>query len=254
MKSLRAIRIAIMPALLLCGFLMPCICAFGQGSILIQNVGPNLNAPVRRFDGALIPAGDDCTVELWVGTWPGGLMPLIGSRRRFVVQGFFGIGDPEVAVPGFPPGSRPWCQVRIWYNPGGSVTNFAQAVSSGQVLGESCAFELATGLGDPTRMPPVPAPPLAGMPAMTVGGFWYYSCGPPLSRLTMTGGSANELILRDTSQVSSSQLWIAASTNLSSPSNWTVWSVVTNAPAEYVFTVPISTDEPSRFFRVVRVP
>jgi hypothetical protein len=33
-----------------------------------------------------------------------------------------------------------------------------------------------------------------------------------------------------------------------------VWSVVTNAPAEYVFTVPISTYEPSRFFRVVRVP
>jgi len=246
MKTFRVIPIGILPVLL-CALFLTCADAHGQGSILIQNIGPGYNATVQGPDGALIPAGNAYTVELWVGVWPDALTPVSEERRTFTAPGYFGVGSPQAIVPGFSPGSHPWCQVRIWNNQGGTITNYAQAISAGVPYYPSRIFQLGVGLGNPTVTPVVPAAFLSGLMGPNP-----LDQNPQLRLIRFT--SDKELTVRSTTSSGSSSLQVLTSTNLSSPSNWTPWSVVTNAPAEYEFAVPIATNEPARFFRVLRVP
>jgi hypothetical protein len=136
--------------------------AYGQGSILFNNVGTGVNAPVRDMNDALIPAGTGFTVELLAGAATGALSPVSGTTT-FVAPGTF-LGSQRI-LDGLAPGSFPFFQVRVWENQGGTITSYAAAQAAGAQWGASSEFQLsnATGLGNPTGVPPTPAPALVGM-------------------------------------------------------------------------------------------
>jgi hypothetical protein len=154
------------------GVLLVNISALAQGTILLQNIGPGLNAPVRDFNGALIPAGSSqYTIELLAGTTAASVAPFATpiTTTTWVGGGYFGVGDPGRALPGFAPGTFPFFQIRAWNNTGG-VTSYVAALIANQAYGPGPVFQLVSGgglsgLGNPNASPPVPAPPLFGMPS-----------------------------------------------------------------------------------------
>ena len=143
------------------------LAAFGQGSVLFQNVGPGLNAGIKDSTGTLIPAGSAFTAELLAGTTAanvGALTPAI-MTTTWVGNGWFGVGQPEKVLQGFAPGATPFLQVRAWDNAGGTITSYAAAVAGGKQAGASTIWQLAAtgGLGNPGASPAVPGPALLGM-------------------------------------------------------------------------------------------
>ncbi len=156
---------------LLAGMLLVSFSAKSQGTILLQNIGAGLNAGVRDFGGALIPAGSSqLTIELVAGTTAASITPFVTpiTTTTWVGNGWFGVGDPERVLQGFAPGSFPFFQLRAWNNTGG-ITSWAAALAAGQAYLPSTIFQLIpggglNGLGNPTAVPSVPAPALFGMP------------------------------------------------------------------------------------------
>ena len=176
--------------------------ALAQGTILLQNIGPGLYASVRGPDGALIPAGSSqYTVELLAGTSAASATPFPTpiTTTTWVANGIFGVGDPERVLPGFAPGSFPFFSLRAWNNTGG-ITSFDAAVAVGQAYPLWNVFQLApggglNGLGNPTAVPSVPAPPLFGMPT----GWTFLSISvpePSIVVLVVVGAAALLLIRR----------------------------------------------------------
>src|SRR5260370_1417421 len=114
--------------------LLVSLSALAQGTILLQNIGAGLNAGVRDFGGALIPAGSSqLTIELLAGTSAGSATPFVTpiTTTTWVGNGWFGVGDPERVLPGFAPGSFPFFQLRAWNNTGG-ISSWAAALAAGQ--------------------------------------------------------------------------------------------------------------------------
>lgn len=136
--------------------------AYGQGSILFNNVGPGLNAPVSQASGDLVPSGAGFTAELLAGADAGSLAAVQGTTT-FVQAGYF-LGGERV-LPGLAPGSQPFFQVQVWENQGGTIASYAAAQGAGVQYGASSIFQLTApgGLGNPGGQPPVPAPALQGM-------------------------------------------------------------------------------------------
>jgi hypothetical protein len=155
--------------------LLVSLSALAQGTIQFQNIGAGLNAGVRYL-GTLVPAGSSqYTIELLAGTTATSLAPFVTpiTTTTWVGNGWFGVGDPERVLPGFAPGSYPFFQLRAWNNTGG-ITSWAAALAANQAYGAFpvTPFQLnpapgggLNGLGNPTASPPVPAPPLYGMPS-----------------------------------------------------------------------------------------
>jgi len=150
--------------------------ALAQGTILLQNIGPGVNAPVRTFfPGNLVPAGSSqYTIELLAGTTASSVAPFATpiTTTTWVGGGYFGVGDPERVLPGFAPGSFPFLQLRAWNNTGG-ITSYAAALAAGQAYVPSALFQLIpggglSGLGNPSASPPIPAPALFGMAGYVV--------------------------------------------------------------------------------------
>jgi len=137
--------------------------AYGQGTVLFQNVGPGLNAPVNLQAGGMVPAGDSFTAELLVGTTASALTPVTGTTG-FAQAGYF-LGGTKT-LDGFAPGSQPFFQVRVWENMGGTVASYAAATTAGVQYGSSLTFQLG-GSGSTASLgggsPPLPAPALIGM-------------------------------------------------------------------------------------------
>jgi len=155
--------------------LLVSLSALAQGTILLQNLGAGLNAPVRGPDGFLIPAGSSqYTIELLAGTSAASVAPFLTpiTTTTWVDGGYFGVGDPERVLPGFAPGTFPFFQFRAWNNTGG-VNNYLTALERGQAYPPSPTFQLIpggglNGLGNPGATPPVPASGLFGMPTFTL--------------------------------------------------------------------------------------
>jgi hypothetical protein len=142
--------------------------AFGQGSILFNNVGTGVNSPVRDQNGVVIPAGVGFTVELFAGATADSLSAVTGTTT-FVAPGTF-LGSQRVLT-GLAPGSYPFFEVRVWENQGGTFTSYEAARDGLAQFGSSNPFQLAgttTGLGNPTGVPPSPAPALVGMPSFNL--------------------------------------------------------------------------------------
>ncbi len=144
---------------------------YGQGSILFNNVGPGLAAPVTQFDGTLVPAGTGFTVELLAGADANSLAAVSGTTT-FIAPGSF-IGGERV-LPGLVPGSKPFFQVQVWENLGGTVTVYGDAAGAGAQFGQSAVFQLGgtAVLGNPTSDPPVPALALIGMTRLPEPGTY----------------------------------------------------------------------------------
>jgi hypothetical protein len=149
--------------------------AYGQGSILFQNLWPGGSAQVRDYSGALISAGTSWTVELLAGSSAGSVAPFATpiTTTAWVGAGFFGVGQPERVLPGFAPGNLPFLQVRLWDNAGGTITSYAAAIAAGSQYGSSAVWQLpgpptTGGLGNPGASPPVPGPALVGMTGLAL--------------------------------------------------------------------------------------
>jgi hypothetical protein len=136
--------------------------AQAQGTIIFSNKGPGLYAPITSYwDGSLLPAGNQYTVELWVGNGADSLRPVI--QTHLSSPGVFGEGLPPVSVPGLPAGLPVAFQVFAWDNRGGTV-NDKETAQSKMLLGLSAVYGpvfLGDADGDPA------APILAGLQS-----FW----------------------------------------------------------------------------------
>jgi len=147
--------------------------ALAQGSILLQNLGSGFtNAAVKDPNGVLVAAGSSqYTIELLGGTSATSVTPFVTpiTTTTWWGLGYFGVGDPERVLP-FVPGSFPFFQLRAWNNTGG-ITSYDVALAVGQAYLPGPVFQLIPtgvywwGLGNPAASPPVPAPPLVGMPS-----------------------------------------------------------------------------------------
>ena len=173
--------------------------ALAQGTILLQNFGPGFTGSgVRDRDGSLIPAGtSQYTIELLAGTTAGSVAPFFTpiTTTTWVGNGWFGVGDPEKALPGYAAGTFPFFQLRAWNNTGGK-TSYNAALVANQAGTYSPVFQLIpggglNGLGNPNSSPPVPAPPLFGMPS---GWFAFLLPEPSTVVLGVLGSVA--LLLR----------------------------------------------------------
>jgi hypothetical protein len=147
--------------------------AFGQGTISFQNVGTGFDAKVLNSAGTAIGAGATITIELLAGTSAGNLVafatPVMTSS--WIGNGWFNVGAPAVALAGHAAGSFPFFQLRAWNNAGG--TSYSAALAAGQAYNLSAVWQLVpggglSGLGNPSAVPPVPAPALFGMASYTL--------------------------------------------------------------------------------------
>src|SRR5437016_6136227 len=112
-----------MRALWIVVFALAGLVVHGQGTILFSNRAGVLDAPVRNAAGELVPTNSIRVTpqicmryyaELLVGADPTSVLPFSTSIvRTFSQPGYFGVGDPPVSLPGFPPGSHPWFMVRV---------------------------------------------------------------------------------------------------------------------------------------------
>jgi hypothetical protein len=138
--------------------------AYGQGTVLFQNVGPGLNAPVTQTSGVLVPAGNSFTAELLVGGTADALTPVAGTTG-FAQAGYF-LGGTKT-LDGFAPGAQPFFQVRVWENFGGTILTYDAAVAAGGAQYGNTTFQLGNGQAGSASLgggsPPLPAPALVGM-------------------------------------------------------------------------------------------
>ena len=137
-----------------------------QGTILFQNSGPGLYAPVTDPQGNLVQPNPDYIVELCAGPSLAALVPV--ARTTLTSPGFFGEGQAAIVIPGIAPGEHPAFQVRMWDSLGGTVTSWDHLRDAPASV--SGAFHLSfsgPGLGDPGAVPPIEAPPLYGMQGFT---------------------------------------------------------------------------------------
>jgi len=124
--------------------------ALTQGTILLQNFGPGFTGSgVRDRDGSLIPAGSSqYTIELLAGTTAGSVAPFFTpiTTTTWVGNGWFGVGDPEKALPGYAAGTFPFFQLRAWKNTGG-INSYSAALVASQAGSYSPVFQLISGGG-----------------------------------------------------------------------------------------------------------
>jgi len=146
-----------------------CVMAFGQGAISFRNIGSgaggtSVNARLFDFTGTTPLSGTGFSVQLWYGpsaTPVGALTPLASPILGFntgMATGYF--GSPTVQIPGVPIGGVATLQVRLWDNAGGTITSYAQALTSGLYSGQSNAFQSAP-LGD--NLNPATIPVMQGL-------------------------------------------------------------------------------------------
>ncbi len=123
---------------------IPCA-AYAQGSVVFENLGPGLNAPVYESDGVTPLSGSQFMAELLAAPSADNLTS-IGAAVGFLTTpraGYFngGIRDINSVVPG----DTAWIVVRVWNT--GSGSTFAQAQASGlpDSWWESAVFTVVTG-------------------------------------------------------------------------------------------------------------
>ena len=129
-----------------------------QGVINFANIGAGLNAPVFDVDGATKLAGPAFQAQVYVGSSTDeSSLTAVSPKEPFLSNGgYFNAGTR--AVPGFPPGSRPFFQVRVWEAAGGA--SYDAAMTAGAKYGKSTVFQFAdtgglAGPGPPGGPPPV---------------------------------------------------------------------------------------------------
>jgi len=237
-----------MKALWIVVFALAGLVVHGQGTILFSNRAGVLDAPVRNAAGELVPTNSIRVTpqicmryyaELLVGSDPTSVLPFSTSIvRTFSQPGYFGVGDPPVSLPGFPPGSHPWFMVRVLCYADFCWT-FGETRRPDLVeYGYSAAFQLdpsGPGLGDGTSASP--APLLDGLQSIRMESYppWLETPRVVGTNVVLRWGGPR-MVLRDT--------FLERASRPDGP-----WLVVTNAQSLH--------EEPyqpgaAAFFRAVR--
>ncbi len=119
--------------------------AHAQGTVVFENLGPGLNAPVYESDGVTPLSDSQFLAEVLAAPSADNLTP-IGAAVGFLTSpraGYFngGIRDINSVVPG----DTAWIVVRVWNT--GSGSTFAQAQASGlpDSWWESAVLTVVTG-------------------------------------------------------------------------------------------------------------
>jgi len=154
------------------GCLVGGLSAFGQGFVSFANLGTGVDSPFKYIDGTLV-SGSGFTVELLVGATPTSVTDSITPFfTGSFTAGYFNGGSRTVpaqdvfAWPASPISLAPngtYAAVRVWSNLGGSVTSYAQALTTlGAVYGVTQVWEIPVQ----TSLT-VPPAPMYGMPLMS---------------------------------------------------------------------------------------
>ena len=131
------------------------ISTYAQGTVNFTNIGAGLNAPVFDVDGVTPLAGPAFRAQVYVGSSASeSSLVAFPVTVPFIFSGYFQAGSR--ALPGFPPGSKPFFQVRAWEAAGGA--SYEAALAAGKKVGKSTVFQLQdpVGLSDPNWGPPPP--------------------------------------------------------------------------------------------------
>ncbi len=143
--------------------MLGCCSAFGQGTLLLQNLGPGVNAPVFGFPPDCVKlSGERYKAQLVAGTSASSLSPVATTSFSSLpsAAGYF-LGG-MVTLPGIPAEARPFLQVQIWDSATGAT--YAEAT----LKGASVVFQLGAPLGNPDATPPTPPPALVGIVAISL--------------------------------------------------------------------------------------
>jgi hypothetical protein len=76
-----------------------------------------------------------------------------GATAGFITPLCFSASNPDPGIPNAVQGGSATCQVRVWYNGGGTINSWDSAVASGVPTGYSTAFTV-NGLGSVNGLPP----------------------------------------------------------------------------------------------------
>ncbi len=137
--------------------------AVAQGTVNFANIGVGLSAPVFDIDGVTRLSGDAFLSQLYVGATatessltavPGPAPLLSGANAGFYMGG-------TRTLSSFPPGSKPFCQVRTWASAGGN--SYDEALAAGKYAIKSAVFQIGMPLGNPNADPPTPPATLLGL-------------------------------------------------------------------------------------------
>jgi len=128
-------KLAVTVACLVCG-----LSAFAQGFVSLANLGAGVNSPFKDASGVAL-SGSGYTVELltgatatsvtdsinpfFTGTFASGFFNA-GSRTVLAADVFAWAASPNSAAP-----NGTFAMLRVWSNLGGTVSTYAQALSTG---------------------------------------------------------------------------------------------------------------------------
>jgi hypothetical protein len=151
----------------------------GTTSYLGPLLGGSATGPTNELD---FTNGFLWTAQLWAAA--GSDMPLqylepviqytttlrtgpTGACAGFITPLSFSASNPDPGIPGAVQGGSATCQLRVWYNGGGTINSWDSAVASGVLTGYSAAFTV-TGLGSISGLPPALPANLAGLESFSL--------------------------------------------------------------------------------------
>jgi hypothetical protein len=184
-------------------FVVAAVSALGQGQIIFNNrvigqvvapvygINPAVSGLYRvsgnattnggtvDYTGFPLVSGTNFTAQLWYGpvgapmnalqpvTSPAGTVPF---RSTANTGGFIQNSVDAAILNGIPFGSMATLQMRVWYNHGGTITSWAQAISSAQ-FGSQYAFGFSDTFTSPVLSAPPDVPPyMVGLVSFNLQG------------------------------------------------------------------------------------
>jgi hypothetical protein len=163
--------------------------AYGQGTVQFNTrIVGTVDAKVFDVDGVTGLAGTEYTAQLFggpQGTAESALTPLTPTTvfRTGTGAGYVVATANPVAVPGVPENGTATIQMRVWFNNGGAVTTYADAVAGGFKYGKSNILSVGP-LGGTLTTPPA------------LVGLANFSLVPEPSTYALLGLGALALLIR----------------------------------------------------------
>jgi hypothetical protein len=141
--------------------------AFGQGTVLVQNLDSGLDSPVFFWlDGATRLSGTNFLAQIFVGP-AGGYLKAIGDAVPFAANGYFFGG--VISIPTLLPGETADAVVKVWRSVDGLT--YEEAARSSALVGVSPKFSFVVGTG-------YSKPGYLNVPAFSFSGFQVCGGGP----------------------------------------------------------------------------
>jgi hypothetical protein len=172
------------------------------------------------------------------------------NAAGFIIPLSFTSSNADPGIPGTWAGSAT-CQLRVWYNGGGTIPDWATALMSGVLIGSSPPFNV-DGLVSADGLPPALPANLAGLQSFNL--FYPNAIPPPgLQSATLTGssGQTNSVCSLAWAAVSGHTYQVQYTTNIAQP----VWLNLGGpcATTNGIVTASDGVTNAQRFYRLMLV-